>query len=71
MDKTFTNIIDNDIWKSDDSFVQRRLAGNCPFNIRKVTKNGKVTNYTNMSKISNFNIIILFFMFEKRRKNLF
>ena len=42
MDTTFTNIIDNDMWKSDDSFVQRRLAGVCPFNIRKVTQNGKV-----------------------------
>ena len=57
MDSTFTNIIDNDIWKSDDSFVQRRLAGLCPFNIRKVTQNGKVYYFNN---------IILFVVYYNR-----
>ena len=39
----FTGIISKDIWREDKYFAQLRLAGNCPFLIRKVLQEkGKV-----------------------------
>ncbi|XP_066921490.1 polyunsaturated fatty acid 5-lipoxygenase-like isoform X2 [Clytia hemisphaerica] len=35
----FTDIIENGRWQEDKYFVQRRLAGQCPYFIRRVTKN--------------------------------
>ena len=28
-------------WKKDEAFAQRRLAGQCPFSLRKVIKSGQ------------------------------
>ena len=40
---TFTDIISKDTWQEDKYFAQLRLAGNCPFLIRKVMQGkGKV-----------------------------
>lgn len=37
----FTDHINTNDWKSDEAFAQRRLAGQCPFLLRKVTRDGK------------------------------
>ena len=39
--KDFTDHITNVQWRTDKAFVQRRLAGQCPFTLRKVVRNGK------------------------------
>ncbi|XP_047133050.1 polyunsaturated fatty acid 5-lipoxygenase [Hydra vulgaris] len=38
--QTFTDSSVNQLWKSNDIFAQRRLAGACPFHLRKVTNLG-------------------------------
>ena len=38
----FTDHVTNGFWKTDEAFTQRRLAGVCPFYIRKVTKRGRL-----------------------------
>ena len=41
----FTDIISNETWQEDKYFTQRRLAGICPFLLRKVTVGaGKTTS---------------------------
>ncbi|XP_002167264.2 polyunsaturated fatty acid 5-lipoxygenase isoform X1 [Hydra vulgaris] len=40
--ETFTDITENELWKSNKIFAQRRLAGSCPFHLRKVTRNEEI-----------------------------
>lgn len=41
----FTDIVLNETWQEDKYFTQRRLAGICPFLLRKVTVGaGKTTS---------------------------
>lgn len=42
MDPTFTDVIKNKRYLTDDVFVQARLAGPCPFLIKLITRNRKV-----------------------------
>ena len=37
----FTDQVTNQQWRTDAAFAQRRLAGKCPFSLRKVIKEGK------------------------------
>jgi len=40
IDKTFTDQMSNDYWRTDDAFAQRKLAGECPYSLRKVFLKG-------------------------------
>lgn len=42
LDSSFTDFISKEKYLSDDMFVQQRLAGLCPFNVRVVTVDGSV-----------------------------
>lgn len=47
---TFTNIVADNKWRNDKYFVQRRLAAQCAYYIRKVTKETNPKKVTGMSK---------------------
>ena len=40
MHPTYTDHVKNEYWKTDDAFTQRRLAGQCPFLLKKVIQQG-------------------------------
>ncbi|XP_047133086.1 polyunsaturated fatty acid 5-lipoxygenase isoform X1 [Hydra vulgaris] len=61
--QTFTDLSFGELWKSNDIFAQRRLAGSCPFHLRKVTKSGEIgfsdkTLFSLLNKNYNFNEFI-------------
>jgi len=41
MNDDFTNHITNGKWRTNKAFAQRRLAGVCPFTLRKVIREGQ------------------------------